>query len=179
MQRRSHTWTQFRNSKKSFKVDWDRVENYSVVRLIEFCISVLEIMGWILQTKEERNHPAWYQCLSSKSCIWTDVPAVQTFHLLKTFGASWNAKYDKQLKSFLRQECGIIPLLRVQQLVSSVPRCLQDSDEHISTFDMFSVFDCEQNIGLWDLEIALCFIHIYTVSHLFWDRVWTLNKTRD
>jgi len=53
---------------------------------------------------------------------WTDLPAVQTFHHMKTFKIQQRrARTAEQLESSIRQEWDNIPLPKVQQLVSSVP----------------------------------------------------------
>ena len=70
-----------------------------------------------------------------ESRCWTGLPAAQNCHQLKTFGVSWNYMMKKiwrrrsRLLSCLNpvscnQEWGNIPFSKVQQLVSSVPRCL-------------------------------------------------------
>jgi len=57
-----------------------------------------------------------------ESSCWTDLPAFQMFHHLKTSKIQQRRpRTAEQLESSIRQEWDNIPLPKVQQLVSSVP----------------------------------------------------------
>ena len=57
-----------------------------------------------------------------ESGCWTDLPAVQNFHHLKTFEIQQRRpRTAEPLESSIRQEWDNSPLPKVQQLVSSVP----------------------------------------------------------
>ena len=82
--------------------------------------------GLILQELQQRGFVG-IECV----CL-TGLPAVQICLLLKMYGASWRGESDnrrpltvEQLKCCIHQEWAKIPLAKLQQLISSVPKRLQ------------------------------------------------------
>ena len=150
-------------------MDWGKVENYSVVRWIcthlfyKFFRGGLAYFSMIMPncTRHLLQQPGF---VKESKRFWSDLSAVQIFHQLETFGASWNTKYNKKKTR------------TVQHSESYIRLEGPETGKHM--FKVFSyriifisIFNCELMTDLWDfLMSAFCF-HLHFFIGLVYD-IW-------